>query len=47
MAQQESPVIDKLNKGKMCLYLNEEFLEYKVFNNFYGSTRTPVIDKLK
>jgi len=26
---------------------NEEFLEYaKVFNNFYGSTRTPVIDKL-
>ena len=26
---------------------NEEFLEYaKVFNNFYGTTRTPVIDKL-
>ena len=26
---------------------NEEFLEYaKVFNNFYGSTRTPVIDNL-
>ena len=29
------------------LIKNEEFLEYaKVFNNFYGSTRTPVIDKL-
>ena len=26
---------------------NEEFLEYaKVFDNFYGTTRTPVIDKL-
>ena len=26
---------------------NEEFLEYaKVFNNFYGTTRTPVIEKL-
>ena len=26
---------------------NKEFLEYaKVFNNFYGTTRTPVIDKL-
>ena len=26
---------------------NEEFLEYaKVFNNFYGTTRTPVIDNL-
>ena len=26
---------------------NEEFLEYaKVFNNYYGTTRTPVIDKL-
>ena len=26
---------------------NEEFLEYaKVFNNLYGTTRTPVIDKL-
>ena len=26
---------------------NDEFLEYaKVFNNFYGTTRTPVIDKL-
>ena len=26
---------------------NEEFLEHaKVFNNFYGTTRTPVIDKL-
>ncbi len=26
---------------------NEEFLEYaKVFNNFYGTTRTPVIDQL-
>jgi len=30
------------------LIKNEEFLEYaKVFNNFYGTTRTPVIDKLK
>ena len=26
---------------------NQEFLEYaKVFNNFYGTTRTPVIDKV-
>ena len=26
---------------------NQEFLEYaKVFNNFYGTTRTPVIEKL-
>jgi len=29
------------------LIKNEEFLEYaKVFNNYYGSTRTPVIDNL-
>ncbi len=29
------------------LITNEEFLEYaKVFNNFYGTTRTPVIDNL-
>ena len=29
------------------LVKNEEFLEYaKVFNNFYGTTRTPVIDNL-
>ena len=29
------------------LIKNEEFLEYaKVFNNFYGSTRTPVINNL-
>ena len=29
------------------LISNEEFLEYaKVFDNFYGTTRTPVIDKL-
>ena len=29
------------------LIKNEEFLEYaKVFNNFYGTTRTPLIDKL-
>ena len=29
------------------LIKNEEFLEYaKVFNNYYGTTRTPVIDKL-
>ena len=29
------------------LIKNEEFMEYaKVFNNFYGTTRTPVIDKL-
>ena len=29
------------------LIKNEEFLEYaKGFNNFYGTTRTPVIDKL-
>ena len=30
------------------LIKNEEFLEYaKVFNNFYGTTRTPVIEKLE
>jgi len=29
------------------LIKNQEFLEYaKVFNNFYGTTRSPVIDKL-
>ena len=29
------------------LIKNEEFLEYaKVFNNYYGTTRTPVINKL-
>ena len=29
------------------LIQNDEFLEYaKVFNNYYGTTRTPVIDKL-
>ena len=29
------------------LIKNEEFLEYaRVFNNLYGTTRTPVIDKL-
>ena len=29
------------------LITNEEFLEYaKVFNNYYGTTRTPVIDNL-
>ena len=29
------------------LIKNQEFLEYaKVFNNFYGTTKTPVIDKL-
>ena len=29
------------------LIKNQEFLEYaKVFNNYYGTTRTPVIDKL-
>ena len=29
------------------LIKNEEFLEYaKVFNNYYGTTRTPVIEKL-
>ena len=29
------------------LIKNEEFLEYaKVFNNLYGTTRTPIIDKL-
>jgi len=34
---------DKFNR----LIKNEEFLEYaKVFNHFYGTTRTPVIDKL-
>ena len=37
--------VDELEFGR--LIKNEEFLEYaKVFNNFYGTTRTPVIDKL-
>ena len=37
--------VDELEFKK--LINNEEFLEYaKVFNNFYGTTRTPVIDKL-
>ena len=37
-----------INEGDFeRLIKNEEFLEYaKVFNNFYGTTRTPVIDKL-
>ena len=35
------------NKEFKRLIGNGEFLEYaKVFNNFYGTTRTPVIDKL-
>ena len=35
------------NKEFDKLIKNEEFLEYaKVFNNYYGTTRTPVIDKL-
>ena len=35
------------NKEFQRLIGNGEFLEYaKVFNNFYGTTRTPVIDKL-
>ena len=30
------------------LIKNDEFLEYaKVFNNYYGTTRTPVIDKFR
>ena len=37
--------VDKLEFKR--LIKNEEFLEYaKVFNNLYGTTRTPVIDKL-
>ncbi len=37
-----------INEEKFkSLIKNEEFLEYaRVFDNFYGSTRTPVIDKL-
>ena len=37
-----------VNEGEFKrLIKNEEFLEYaKVFNNFYGTTRTPVIDRL-
>ena len=35
------------NKEFKRLIKNEEFLEYaKVFDNFYGTTRTPIIDKL-
>ena len=34
-------------KKFQSLIKNDEFLEYaKVFNNFYGTTRTPVIDNL-
>ena len=37
--------VDKVEFNR--LIKNEEFLEYaKVFENFYGTTRTPVIDKL-
>ena len=38
-----------VNKEKFKqLVKNEEFLEYaKVFNHFYGTTRTPVIEKLE
>ena len=37
-----------VNEDKFkSLIKNEEFLEYaKVFSNFYGTTRTPVLDKL-
>ena len=37
-----------VNEGEFKrLINNQEFLEYaKVFNNYYGTTRTPVIDKL-
>ena len=37
-----------INQEKFeSLIKNEEFLEYaKVFNNYYGTTRTPIIDKL-
>ena len=37
-----------VNEGEFKrLIYNQEFLEYaKVFNNFYGTTRTPVIDRL-
>ena len=37
-----------VNEDKFkSLIQNQEFLEYaKVFNNFYGTTRTPIIDKL-
>ena len=37
-----------LSKSKFSEMIdNDEFLEYaKVFDNFYGTTRTPVIDKL-
>ena len=35
-------------KKFQSLIKNDEFLEYaKVFNNFYGTTRSPVIDKLE
>jgi len=36
------------NEKFESLIKNEEFLEYaKVFNHFYGTTRTPVIEKLE
>ena len=48
----ENEIADKdyyfVNEEKFKrLIKNEEFLEYaKVFDNYYGTTRTPVIDKL-
>ena len=46
----ETPGIDYhfvSDKEFKRLITNEEFLEYaKVFNNYYGTSRTPVIDKL-
>ena len=48
--QNEIPNIDYYfvnEKEFKRLINNKEFLEYaKVFNNFYGTTRTPVIDNL-
>ena len=46
----ETPNVDYYfvdNHQFQKLIKNKEFLEYaKVFNNLYGTTRTPVIDKL-
>ena len=48
--QNETPNVDYffVDKKEFKRFIkNEEFLEYaKVFSNFYGTTRTPVIEKL-
>ena len=48
MKFQIKTIILLIKKKFQKLIKNEEFLEYaKVFNHFYGTTRTPVIEKLE